>query len=111
LNIQRAQPTLVDPIDFSIDVITTVLAFGVGFYAFRIRATFKGGLLWQAWRIIGPSALVYGLSKVTGLVEDLSGYPLLPYLQSVLELLFVLALAYGFYLFHKAWNPKEAPKK
>jgi hypothetical protein len=102
---------LIDPLDFSIDLATTLLAFGAGFYAFRIRATFKGGLLWRSWQAIGPSAVIYGLSKAVGLLDDFIGSDFLLYLQSILELLFVLTLASGFYYLHKAWNPKEAPKK
>ena len=100
-----------DPLDLSIDVVTTALAFGAGFYAFRIRSTFKGGLLWRAWRIIGPSAVIYGFSKVVGILDDTVGGTFLLLLQSILELLFVLALFSGFYLFHKSWNPKETSKK
>ncbi len=111
LNIKRQKPELIDPLDLSIDIVTAVLAFGAGFFAFRIRSTFKGGLLWRAWRIIGPSAVIYGFGKVAGILADTLDSPFLLFVQTILELFFVLALASGLYFFHKAWNPKEAPKK
>jgi len=102
---------MLDAIDLTIDLVATVLAFGAGVYAFRIRATFKGGLLWRGWRTIGPSAFLYAFAKVAEILADTLDSSLLLFLQSILELLFILALAYGFYLFHKAWTPKGAPNK
>jgi hypothetical protein len=100
-----------DPLDLSIDIVTTILAFGAGFYAFRIRSTFRGGLLWRGWQTIGPSAFLYAFAVVVNILADILENSFLTLLQSILELLFALALAYGFYLFQKAWTPKAPTKE
>jgi hypothetical protein len=102
---------LISPLDLSIDLVTVALAFGAGFFALKIRATFKGGRLWRPWQIIAPSLILYGISGVTEVLAESTGSSILDFLESTFELLFVLILVYGLYMFYKAWNPTEAPKK
>jgi hypothetical protein len=101
---------LIDVIDLAVDLITTALVFGAGFYAFKIRSTFKGGILWRPWRVIGPAPIIYGLARIAETLSEVLDVSVFREIQALLELIFVLTLAYGFYLFYKAWNPKEIAK-
>ena len=102
---------MIGDLDLSIDLITTALAFGAGLFALRIRATFKGGRLWRPWQTIAPSLVLYGFAGVAQILADFTSSSALDFLEAILELFFILVLAYGLYSFYKAWNPTGASKK
>ncbi len=97
---------MIDFLDLSVDLVTVAFAVGAGFFAVLVRNQFKGGLMERPWRVIGPSPLVFALGEVVHVGQEYAGdVPQLEFLHVSLEMLFVLMLMYGFYLFYKAWTP------
>jgi hypothetical protein len=50
------------------------------------------------------------LARIAETLSEVLDVSVFREIQALLELIFVLTLAYGFYLFYKAWNPKEIAK-
>lgn len=91
------------------DLIIIVLALGAGVFAFSIRNSFRGGLLWRPWRIIGPSPFLFALGEFFHVLKHIWGdsVPVVDLLHLFAEVGFVAMLMYGFYLFNKVWIPKK----
>ena len=95
---------MTDYADVSIDLFTAALALGTGIFAVIIRDRFKGGILWEPWRVLAASQFVLAAAEVNHIYEDLVGSNALAYwLHVILEAGFVLILFYGFYLLYAAW--------
>ena len=98
---------MTDYADISIDLFTAALALGTGIFAVLIRNRFKGGILWEPWRVLASSPFVLAGAEANHIYEDLVGSNALAYwLHVILEAGFVLILFYGFYLLYSAWVPQ-----
>jgi len=77
------------------------------FFAFETRKTFKGGIFWNAWRIITYSVVFFAAYQLVVLYGALNGPSFSSEVMSVtLEGLATALLLVGFFLFYKAWNPR-----
>ncbi len=83
------------------------LAFATWSFAFETRKTFRGGIFWGAWRIIGTALPFFILYQLVEAYEAVNGSTstIDAIAQSFEALAFALLLL-GFYLFYKAWNPR-----
>ena len=88
------------------------LSFAAWIFAFETRKTFKGGIFWNAWRIIASSVLFFTANQLVLVYGAVYGTSFT--VSAVSESLEALATAFlltGFYLFYKAWNPRAPPAK
>ncbi|MFQ6135293.1 MAG: hypothetical protein ACE5KU_05720, partial [Nitrososphaerales archaeon] len=98
-------------LEITLDIFTVVFALGVAFFALMVRNIFRGGLLWRPWRIIGPSPLLFAFAELNHITQEILGnLPILGYIHSIFETIFLIVLLYGFYLFYKVWRPTNTGK-
>jgi hypothetical protein len=90
-------------------IVLSGMLFATWFYAFQIRKSFRGGIFWNAWRVIATSPLFFMASQLVGVYESIYGSTFA--VDAIVESLLVVAVLLtllGFYLFYKGWNPKIA---
>jgi hypothetical protein len=81
--------------------------FATWFFAFETRKTFRGGIFWNAWRIIATSLLFFGANEIVALYQSIYGASDLSVaLDESFVALGSIMLLVGFYQFYKAWNPR-----
>ena len=86
-------------------VVQLVLAVGAAVIAFGLRKIFAGGIFESAWRVIGIAPIVYGLGQALQLFEaTLGASPAFGPLASVVEVVFLVLLVSGFFMFASAWG-------
>lgn len=86
------------------------IALATWFFAFEIRKTFRGGIFWNAWRVIATSLPFYMANEVVDAYEAVYGSSFVAdAVAQSLEALAAMLLLAGFYLFYRAWNPRAAP--
>lgn len=87
--------------------VLTGVAFATWVFAWETRKTFKGGIFWNAWRIIATSLLPFMAHQMVMAYEAVYGSTVAAETvgESVEALGFFLILI-GFFLFYKAWNPR-----
>jgi hypothetical protein len=82
------------------------VAFATWFFAFEIRKTFRGGIFWNAWRVISASLLFFMANQLVVAYEAVYGSTFAAdAVAESFDALAALLLLVGFYLFYKAWNP------
>ena len=78
---------------------------GAALIAFSLRRTFEGGIFERAWRVIAIAPIVYALAQAVELVEATYGEtPFIGSLASVVEVVFLVMLVSGFFMFASAWG-------
>jgi hypothetical protein len=88
------------------------LSFAAWIFAFETRKTFKGGIFWNAWRIIASSVLFFMASQLVLVYQAVYGSSFaISAIMESLEALATIILLLGFYLFFKAWNPRARLSK
>src|SRR3990170_6367080 len=93
------------------DLSTMLLAFGMTYYAYRIRDTFRDSILWRPLQVFGMSPLLVALGELFHVIPeilDLEDSQLFGVAHQILETGFMALLLYGFYLFYRAWRPPTA---
>jgi hypothetical protein len=86
-------------------VTQLVLTLGAALIAFNLRKTFEGGIFERAWRVIEIAPIVYALAQVVELVEaTYVETPVTASLASVVEVVFLVILVSGFFMFASAWG-------
>ncbi len=75
--------------------------------SFRIRKTFRGGVFWDAWRVITASPPFFMVHHMVLAYQAAYGFSfLIGVISDSFEGIALILLLLGFYLFYKAWNPK-----
>jgi hypothetical protein len=83
------------------------MLFAAWVFAFETRKTFKGGIFWNAWRIIASSVLFFMANQLVLAYESFTEPSFAgDALAESFDTLATLLLLLGFYLFYKAWNPR-----
>ena len=83
------------------------LAFATWSFAFETRKTFRGGIFWNAWRLIASSLPCFILFELVEAYEAFYGSTsTIDAVAQSFEALAFAVLLLGFYLFYKAWNPR-----
>jgi hypothetical protein len=98
---------MVAPLLATYSAVLVVMSFAAWLFAFETRKTFRGGIFWNAWRIIASSVIFLMANQVVAVYEAINGdtFAADAVAQSFAALATLLLLL-GFYLFYKAWNPK-----
>ena len=90
----------------------TGLSFAAWLFAFETRKTFKGGIFWNAWRIIASSVLFFMGNQLVLVYQAVYGSSFaISATAESLEALATSILLVGFFLFYKAWNPRAPPSE
>lgn len=90
----------------------TGLSFAAWLFAFETRKTFKGGIFWNAWRIIASSVLFFMANQLVLVYQAVYGSSFaISATAESLEALATSILLVGFFLFYKAWNPRAPPSE
>lgn len=85
--------------------VQLVLSLGAAVIAFSLRKTFAGGIFARAWQVIGYAPIVYGVGQATQLVEAVLGdNSTIGSLASVIEVVFLVLLVSGLFMFASAWR-------
>jgi hypothetical protein len=102
----------VEPLLATFGLALAGLSFASWIFAFETRKTFKGGIFWNAWRIIASSVLFFMASQLVLVYQAVNGSSFaISAIMESLEALATIILLLGFYLFYKAWNPRAPPSK
>jgi hypothetical protein len=97
----------VEPLLATYGLALSGLSFAAWFFAFKTRKTFKGGIFWNAWRIIASSVLFFIADQLVLVYAAIYGSTFaISAVAESLEALATIILLLGFYLFYKAWNPR-----
>jgi len=87
------------------------LAFATWLFAFETRKTFRGGIFWNAWRLIATSLAFFIVNQLVTAYEAIYGFAVeADAVAEGFEAMGFLLLLSGLYLFYKAWNPKAMAK-
>ena len=93
-------------------IALTGLSFAAWLFAYRTRKTFKGGIFWNAWRIIASSVLFFTANQLLLIYQAVYGSSFATSATSEsLNALATILLLLGFFLFYKAWNPRTPSSK
>ncbi|MCL5318925.1 MAG: hypothetical protein M1503_11800 [Thaumarchaeota archaeon] len=88
-----------------------LLAAGMFYYAYSIRNTFRGSILWRPLQVFGISPMILVLGELFDIISDIleinGGQPF-RVAHRILETGFMVLLLFGFYLFYRAWRPPTA---
>jgi len=85
--------------------VQLVFASGAAAIAFSLRKTFEGGIFEKAWRVIGVAPILYALAQAIELVQATQREsPAFGSLASVVEVVFLVILFSGFFMFASAWG-------
>jgi len=102
----------VEPLLATFGLALSGLSFAAWLFAFETRKTFKGGIFWNAWRIIASSVLFFMVNQVVIIYQAVYGTSFLTSaVADSFEATATVVLLLGFYLFYKAWNPRTPPAK
>jgi hypothetical protein len=100
-------PAIVEALLATYGLALSGLSFAAWIFAFETRKTFKGGIFWNAWRIIATSLLFFMANQLVLVYQAVYGSSFaISATGETLEALATVILLLGFYLFYKAWNPK-----
>jgi hypothetical protein len=103
---------IVEPLLATYGLALSGLSFAAWIFAFETRKTFKGGIFWNAWRIIASSVLFFMANQLVLVYGAVYGSSfVISAIAESLEALATTILLIGFYLFYKAWNPRAPPVK
>lgn len=87
------------------------LEFATWFFAFETRKTFRGGIFWNAWRMIASALLFFICDQLFMMYGAAMGETdVLAAIGESFEAAGTLMLLVGFYLFYRAWNPSALGK-
>ncbi|HUI00330.1 MAG TPA: hypothetical protein VLX56_01725 [Nitrososphaerales archaeon] len=82
------------------------LEFATWFFAYETRKTFKGGIFWNAWRLIASSLPMFMVDQLVLTYEAVYGSTfLVNAIGESFQAAGTLLLLVGFYQFYRAWNP------
>jgi len=88
-------------------VVQLVLSLGAAVIAFGLRKTFEGGIFEKAWRVIAVAPVVYGVGQAVILAEAIvQETATLEPLGSAIEVVFLVILVTGLFMFASAWSRK-----
>ena len=83
------------------------LEFATWSFAFETRKTFKGGIFFSSWALIGTSLLFLLADQLSTLYQAVMGESeLVGDVGESFEAIAVILLLLGFYMFYRAWNPQ-----
>ena len=98
---------MVEPLLATYSAVIAGMALATWLFAYETRKTFKGGIFWQAWKIIATSLLFFMANQVVDFYEAIYGFtPKGDAFAEAFQAAATIMLLIGFYLFYKAWNPR-----
>jgi hypothetical protein len=96
-----------DPNLFVFSIVVTGVEFATWAFAFETRKTFRGGIFWNAWRLIGSSLIFLMFQQVVVAYEAAYGSSFAAdAVRESFESICTILLLLGFYRFYRAWNPQ-----
>jgi hypothetical protein len=96
-----------DAVLATFSVIQLVLSLGAAVIAFGLRKTFEGGIFEKAWRVIAIAPIIYGAGQAIAVIEAIfQETATLEPLGSVVQVVFLVTLVIGLFMFASAWSSK-----
>ncbi len=90
-----------------IDFIAVLFALGLSVYGFKLRQTFKGGLMEAPLKVLAPAPLLFAVGELFDVSDNLGIFTdPMGMIHISFEVLFIVALFAGFYQLSKVWNIK-----
>lgn len=103
---------MTEPLLTAFSLALAGLEFATWMFAFETRKTFRGGIFWNAWRIIASALLFLMCDQLVVMYgAATSESDILAAIGESFEAAGAILLLVGFYLFYRAWNPSGLQKR